>query len=73
MSRVTDGEHTSGEDGEGEESVHGVVAQQSLLPVKDGLSLFFTDGLLWNQEKKHKPTKSNNKTNYLIYCTDFLK
>lgn len=52
MSRITNSKDSSGEDGEGVEPVHGVVAQQSLLPLSNGLSIFFTDvGLLYNQKK----------------------
>lgn len=39
MSWITDGKDTSSEDGKGEESVQGVVAQQLPLPVINGFSL----------------------------------
>lgn len=50
MSRITNSKDPSSEDGEGEESVQGVVAQQLLLPASNGLSLVIT-GNLYNQEK----------------------
>lgn len=52
VSRIANSKDPSGEDGEGEESVQGVVAQELLLPASDGLSLIFTVGILSNQEKK---------------------
>lgn len=54
MSRIPDSKDTSGDDGEGEESVQGVFAQQILLPPRNVLSLPFTGvGLLWNR-KRHQ-------------------
>jgi len=48
MSWVPDSEDTSGDDGEGEESVQRVAAQIRLLPAFSGLGIFITAvGLLW--------------------------
>lgn len=46
MSRIAHSKDTSGEDGEGEESVHDVFAPQRLLPVMHVLDVFTVVGLL---------------------------
>lgn len=42
MSRITNSKDPSSDDGEGEESVQGVLAQRLLLPASSGLSLVIT-------------------------------
>lgn len=62
-SRITKSEDTSGEDGEGEESVQGVTAQQRLLVALDGASIFINDHLC-NQRKKKVQFWCSDKSDF---------